>query len=99
MTVCVTVCVTGSSDFELLSPISIYINGYYPSTDIRLFIINDETALEYDDRVLLRFTPGSAELIPGLASYFNEYIRDTAVVNIIDINCKCSSHLTTSLQQ
>ena len=44
--------------------------------------------LEYDDRVLLRFTPTEDNFIPGLASSF-EYIRETALVNIIDSDSKC----------
>ena len=58
-----------------------------PSAEIRLFIANDEVTLEYDDRVLLNFDPTAANLIPGLES-FGEYIRNTAIVNIIDNDCK-----------
>ena len=77
-----------NSDFEELTPISVIINNADPSTDVRLFTVNDETALEYEDRVLLRFNPASAALIPGLES-FNECVRDTATVNIIDNDRKC----------
>ena len=78
----------GSSDFDRFSQRNVFINGDYPSTDILLFTVNDEATLEYEDRVLLRFTPTQATLIPGLASNY-EYIRDTAIVNIIDDDRKC----------
>ena len=85
--ICLSLSV-GSSDFERLHLINVIINGDNPCTDIRLFTVNDEITLEYGDRVLLRFTPARANIIPGLASYF-EYIRDTAIVNIIDNDRKC----------
>ena len=50
---------------------------------IYLLIVDDDVILEYDDRVLLRFTPAQDSLIHTLANV-HEYIRDTAVVNIID---------------
>ena len=78
------------SDFEELRPISVIIDNDNPSTDVRLFPLNDETTLEFDDRVLLRFNPGSAALIPGLES-MNECVRDTATVNIIDNDRKSIS--------
>ena len=87
----------GTSDFEDLTPISIIVDADDPSTDIRLFTVDDEITLEYDDRVLLRFTPTHVNLIPGLERNF-EYIRDTAVVNIIDNDRKCPSPLRMSLQ-
>ena len=85
--VCISCCI-GSSDFEELTPIIFINNNDSPSTDIYLFTVNDEATLEYEDRVLLRFTPAQANLIPELANHF-EYIRDTAVVNIIDDDRKC----------
>ena len=72
-----------NSDFEDMTPISVIIYNDNPSTEIRLFTVNDEITLEYEDRALLRFNPGSASLIPGLESR-NECVRDTATVNIID---------------
>ena len=72
----------GTSDFERLAPI-----GVRNRADIRLFTANDEITLEYDDRVLLRFTPDNPDLIPGLEG-MGEYIRDTATVHIIDSDCK-----------
>ena len=35
------------------------------------------------------FTPDNPLLIPALEGY-GEYIRDTATVHIIDIDCKCA---------
>ena len=58
-----------------------------PSAEIRLFTTNDEVTLEYDDRVRLDFNPTAADLITGLES-FGEYVRSTAIVNIIDSDCK-----------
>ena len=69
-----------------LTPISVTNNINSLSTDIRLFTLNDELTLEYDDKVLLKFTPAQATLIPSLASNY-EYIRDTAIVHIIDKDC------------
>ena len=76
----------GTSDFERLAPI-----GVRNRADIRLFTANDEISLEYDDRVLLRFTPDNPALVLFLEGY-GEYIRDTTTVHIIDSDCKCSSH-------
>ena len=57
--------------------------------EIRLFTSNDEITLEYDDRVILSFTPDNPALIPALEAQ-GECIRDTATVNIIDNDSKCS---------
>ena len=51
--------------------------------EVRLFTSNDQIALEYDDRVILSFTPDNPALIPGLEAA-GEYIRHTATVQIID---------------
>ena len=72
----------GTSDFQRLAPIRV-IN----SAEIRLLTTNDYITLEYDDRVLLRFTPNNSDLIPALEGH-GEYIRDTATVHIIDNDCK-----------
>ena len=52
---------------------------------IQLFSRNDDITLEYNDTVILRFTvnPGIAGLIQQLRAA-GEYIRDTAIVDIID---------------
>ena len=58
-----------------------------PSAEIRLFTANDEVTLEYDDRVRLDFNPTFADLTTGLES-LGEYVRNTAIVNIIDNDSK-----------
>ena len=73
----------GNSDFERLIPIRVT-----NSALIRLFTANDEITLEYDDRVLLSFTPDYSALVPVLEGV-GEYIRDTATVHIIDNDGKC----------
>ena len=72
----------GTSDFQRLAPIRVT-----NSAEFRLFTASDEITLEYDDRVLLRFTPDNPGLIPGLEG-MGENIRDTATVHIIDNDCK-----------
>ena len=57
--------------------------------DIHLSINNDETTLEYDDSVILTFTPDNPALITALEAE-GEYIRDSATVNIIDDDSRCS---------
>ena len=76
-----------SSDFENLQPIGVSVSSTLPSVDIRLFTANDEVTLEYEDRVRLEFDPIPADLITGLES-LGEYVRNTAIVNIIDNDCK-----------
>ena len=73
---------TDDSDFERLLPIRVS-----NSANIRLFTANDDITLEYDDRVQLRFTPDNPALIPGLEGV-GEFTRDSAIVNIIDDDCK-----------
>ena len=58
------------------------------SVEIRLFTSNDEITLEYDDRVILTFTPDNPFLISGLEAQ-GEYTRDTATVHIIDDDSEC----------
>ena len=70
--------ISGQSDFESLVQIS-FVN----ETEIRLFTSNDQIALEYDDSIILIFTPDNPVFINGLEG-LGEYIRDTAIVNIID---------------
>ena len=55
------------------------------STDIRLFTTNDEVTLEYEDTVILRFTPqiSALDLVKSVEGA-GEYIRDTSTVFIID---------------
>ena len=65
------------------------VSSTLPSAEIRLFIANDEVTLEYEDRVRLNFVPTAAILITGLED-LGEYVRNTAIVNIIDNDCKFS---------
>ena len=53
------------------------------SADVRIFTLDDDVTLEYDDRVQLMFIPDIPDLVSFLQS-FGEYTRVTAVVNIID---------------
>ena len=53
------------------------------SVDIYLFPVDDGITLEYDDQILLRFTPSDSNIISVLENRF-EYIRDSAIVNIVD---------------
>lgn len=53
------------------------------AANIRLLTSNDRITLEYDDKVILIFTPDIPGLIAGLESA-GEFLRDTATVNIID---------------
>ena len=57
------------------------------NTEICLFTTNDNVTLEYDDTVILRFTPDNPAFIPDVESR-GEFIRDIAVVNIIDNDSK-----------
>ena len=63
------------------------VSSTLPSAEIRLFTANDEVTLEYEDRVLLEFDPIPADLITGVESV-GEYVRNTAIVNIIDNDSK-----------
>ena len=68
-----------ASDFEQFLPIAVANNR----ADIQLFPADDKVALEYNDRVMLMFDPRNVALIPGLED-LGEYIRESAIVNIID---------------
>ena len=80
----------GTSDFETLAPIPVLVLN---STVIRLFTSNDEITLEYDDSVILTFTPNNAAIISGLEG-LGEYIRDTATV---DKDSKCCISVLVAL--
>ena len=67
------------------------------STEIHLFLTDDEITLEYDDRVLLRFIADNPALIPSLENT-GEYVRDTATVFIVDDDCKkCKQYCERSV--
>ena len=68
----------GAADFEQLLPI-LFTN----SAHLHLFTASDRVTLEYDDRILLRFSPDNPGLIAGVETE-GEYIRDTAKININD---------------
>ena len=76
--------ISGQSDFESLMPIS-----FENEAEVRLFTSNDQITLEYDDSVILTFTPDNPALITGLEAQ-GEYVRDTANVNIIDIDSEAA---------
>ena len=63
-------------------PISVMNNA-----QVHIFTTNDGITLEYDDSIILVFTPDDPALIPGFEAA-GEYIRDTATVNIIDDDSK-----------
>ena len=67
-----------ASDLERMSLISVT-----NTASIRLFTSNDDISLEYDDRVLLVFTPDNPALVTAVES-LGQYIRNTAIVNIVD---------------
>ena len=79
--------VIGDSDFVGMEPITLFNN----SADIRLFTTNDEITLETNDRVQLIFTLTNPVIIGGLESA-GEYVRVSAIVNIIDTDCKNFNH-------
>ena len=62
--------------------------SFVNETEIRLFTSNDETTLEYDDSVILTFTPDNPLFIDGLEAQV-EYVRDSVIVHIIDNDSKC----------
>ena len=78
----------GESDFEQLQPDGIQFTN---SADIRLSTRNDMVTLEYDDYIIMTFTSDNSLLIGGLES-LGEYVRNTAIVNILDNDCKCGNH-------
>ena len=82
----ISVHIIGESDFAALTTI-MYNSGSSENVEILLFTSNDQITLEYDDRVLLVFTPDNPGLIPAVEGV-GEYIRDTAIVNIIDNESK-----------
>ena len=71
------------SDFANLIPIT-----FANETNIRLVTLNDHTTLEYNEYVILTFTPGNPAVIPDLERQ-GEYVRTSAIVNIIDNDRKC----------
>lgn len=68
----------GSSDFEF-PPIP----SSGTAVDIQLSATDDKITLEYNDRIMLIYTPQTANFIE-LVELAGEFIRDTTTVNIID---------------
>ena len=62
----------GATDYEPLPAITVL-----NSADIRLFPVSDRIALEYNDNILLKFTP-SISLLVSVFEGIGEYIRGTA---------------------
>ena len=70
------------TDYIPILPVDIDIEGNN-TTIIELYARNDAVTLEYDDDVLLLFTPEDSNLIELYESK-REYIRDRMTVRIID---------------
>ena len=68
------------TDFERIDPA---IEVEENSADIRLFTTNDEITLEYNDTVILRFDSQRPSFVQDVENA-GEFIRDFAIVNIID---------------
>ena len=73
----------GSSDFEDVQSIQCSNN----SVQISLFASIDDISLEIGDRINLMFRPEDPSVVQDIENN-GEFIRDTATVNIIDINRK-----------
>ena len=72
----------GSTDFFNILPVMVEVEGSAEAM-IELRTRNDDITLEYDDTVILVFTPDEDDLIEFYESE-GEYIRDSVVVQIID---------------
>ena len=70
------------SDFVAFNPL--WVGN---TTAVHLLPYDDDITLEYDDSVILTFTPNDPDLISSLEAA-GEYIRDTATVNIRDNDSK-----------
>ena len=73
----------GPTDFTDLQ--TVHVGNH--SAEIHLFTLHDEIALEYDDTIILRFTPDNNTFISDVENA-GQFIRDTAIVNIIDNDSK-----------
>ena len=73
----------GSSDFEEVQSIQCSNN----SVRISLLASIDDISLEIGDRINLMFRPEDPSFVQDIENN-GEFIRDTATVNIIDINRK-----------
>ena len=67
----------------------IQVNIGEPCANISIITTDDDIALEYHERIILTFTPSSSlSLLIHFLSHYNEYIRDTMVINIVDADRK-----------
>ena len=80
-------CIIGAADIVQQLPTIEYHSNNIDNEEIRIYTNNDQIAFEYDDRVRLVFTPDNSILIAGVED-LGEYIRDFAIVNIIDNDSK-----------
>lgn len=76
-----------SVDYEELIPISIQLDSQNSLQEINILSKNDEITLEYDDRIILTFTPQTTGNNTDLENV-GEYIRSSAMVNVIDTDRK-----------
>ena len=72
----------GPTDFFNIQPVNVEVEGSN-ITSIILRTRNDAVTLEYDDSVLLIFSPYENDLIEFYEEE-GEYIRNSVVVHIID---------------
>ena len=75
----------GSSDFQRLLPVTVARDG----AEFQMSAVDDVITLEYNDRIVLMYTPSVAGLI-GRVEGAGEYVRNTAIVRIIDNDSKFS---------
>ena len=73
----------GSSDFQRLLPVTVARDG----AEFQMSAVDDVITLEYNDRIVLMYTPSVAGLI-GRVEGAGEYVRNTAIVRIIDNDSK-----------
>ena len=57
------------------------------TTGISIVMVDDKITLEYNDTILLTFTPDDHNIITDVERK-GEYVRNTATVYIIDNDCK-----------
>ena len=58
------------------------------SADIHLFTIKDEITMDYKDTFILKFTPEFSDLVQSIEEKEGEFVRHTAIVNIINKTSK-----------
>ena len=73
---------SGSTDFFNILPVDVDVEGNAKAM-IDLRTRNDDITLEYDDTIILVFTPDEEDIIDFYEEE-GEYIRDSVVVHIVD---------------